>query len=291
MGKVVILADSTCDLSGEFLTSRNIKIIPLKVCFGEDIYKDGLELNPTELYERVATNGTLPKTSAPTIDEFKNFFKKEVDEGNDVVSISISSDMSSAYQQSLMAARDLGEPYESHIQCVDSRNLSTGIGLLVLKACDARDEGKDAKEIKDMLDSMTNKIRAQFSVKELEYLHKGGRCSGTSKFFGTLLRIHPILRVIGGKIILAEKVFGRYGQALELQIKDLVDNLKDVDPTYLFVTHSGCEDLAKYIMENLPDKVKGFFKNIYVNVAGCVISSHCGPNTIGVLYIKNNEVK
>ncbi|MCI5745579.1 MAG: DegV family protein [Erysipelotrichaceae bacterium] len=287
MNKIVILTDSTCDLSNELIEQRRIMIMPLKVCFDGVEYLDGVDLKTPKMYKIVEEKNVLPKTAAITIEEFIKKFTELVSEGYDVIYTGIGSKLSSSYQNCMVAISTLNEEIASHIYPVDSGNLSTGIGLLVLKMCDMRDANMTAKEIQEAANKIVPCIRAQFSVKELTFLHKGGRCSGTARFFGTLLRIHPILRVFDGKIILSEKIFGRYEKSLDFQIADIVNNVDHSEHDYLFITHSIADDEAKYIYDNIPEEVKKKFKNIYITNAGCVISSHCGKGTIGILYIKD----
>lgn len=291
MGNVVILSDSTCDLAKEMIQERKIEIIPLKVCFGEKDYLDGVEITTSQMYEKVEQLDALPKTAAVTIEEWKNTFKRLVDNGNnDVIYAGIGSKLSSALQNAIIALQDMDEDIAKHVYCVDSQNLSTGIGLLILKMCDMRDAGMSAKEIVDHANKIVPCVRAQFSVKDLTFLHKGGRCSGTEKFFGTMLRIRPILRVFDGKIIFSEKIFGKYEKALDFQIADISKNIEHVDTKYLFITHSMADEEATYILDHLPENVKNKFEHIFVTKAGCVISSHCGKNTIGILYIKDEPL-
>lgn len=290
MRAIKILADSTCDLSEEIIKERGIEIIPLKVCFNSEEYLDGVELTTAQMYEKVEELNQLPKTAAVTMAEITERLESLVNSGYDVIYTGIGSKLSSSYQNCLIALDSMDEEIASHVYLVDSGNLSTGIGLLILKMCDMADKGMSAKEIQEEAAKIVPCVRAQFSVKELTFLHKGGRCSGTARFFGTMLRIHPILRVFDGKIIFSEKCFGRYEKALDLQINDITNNIDNVDGDYLFITHSFADEEAKYVLEHLPEKVKNKFKHIYETKAGCVISSHCGKHTLGILYIKNSPL-
>ena len=290
MRKVLICSDSTCDLPANVILERNIHILPLKVCFNGVEYRDIIEMNPAQLFENVEKLNTLPKSAAATIDEFMDLFTKFVNEGYDIVYTGIGSDLSSSYQNAFIAKQNLDDEIAEHVFLVDSKNLSTGIGLLLMKLTDLRDQGLSAEELVKVANEITPRVRAQFSVKDLTFLHKGGRCSGTVKFFGTMLRIRPILRVIDGKILLAEKIFGRYEKALDAQIQDLISNIDSIDKDYLFVTHTIGDNEEEYILNNIPQEIKDQFKHIIVSDAGCVISTHCGKNTIGILYIKNEQV-
>ena len=291
MSKIIIISDSTCDLNN-LAKERNVEILPLKVCFNEEMYKDVLEITTPEMFKKVEETNIMPKTAAATIDEFVNLFNEKVGkEGNDVIFTGIGGCLSSTLQNAIIAKNELDDEVAKHVYVLDSGNLSTGIGLTVLKMCDLRDQGLSAAEIVAEAEKIVPCVRAQFAVKNLEYLHKGGRCSGTTKIIGTLLRIRPILRVFQGKINVAEKVFGiRFEKALDFQIQDVVNNLKHIDPSYLFITHSETDEDAKYVLEHLPAEVKKHFKNIYVTKSGCVISAHCGKGTLGLLYIKDQPL-
>lgn len=291
MRKVIILTDSTCDLDPEILKERDIMFIPLKVCFEDKAYLDRVEITTPKMYEMIDSTKNLPKTAAATTVEFIELFKKIIDENTDVVYTGIGSKLSSTYQNVLVAMEELGPEMASHIFPVDSGNLSTGIGLLVLKMCDMRDQGYEAKQIQEEATKIVPCIRAQFSVKDLTFLHKGGRCSGTVRFFGTMLRIRPILRVFNGQIILSETSFGKYEKSLRIQIDDITKNIENVDDEYLFITHSLADEEADFIYNNLPEVVKKKMKHIFITKAGCVISSHCGKHTIGILYIKKEPLK
>lgn len=290
MRKIIVMSDSTCDLSKEILSKRNIHTIPLKVCFNEEVYLDSVNITAVELYKKVKELNMLPKTAAATITEFSEYITKLVNEGNDIIYCGIGSKLSSTYQNLLISLKEVGEDIASHVFPVDSLNLSTGTGLIVLKICDMVDQGLDAKTIQEKANKIVSCVRAQFSVRDLEFLHKGGRCSGTTKFFGTMLRIRPILRVFNGNIILSEKIFGRFEKSLDFQIQDLINNIDNIDKEYLFITHSEGDEYAQYVLDNIPENIKSQFKNIYVTKAGCVISAHCGEKTLGILYIKNSPL-
>lgn len=290
MSNIIVLTDSTCDLSKEILDSRNIMVMPFRVFINEETYLDGVDIDSEKFFEKVEEKNVLPKTAAATLDQYMETFENLTKDGSDVIFCGIGGKLSSAYQNILVALQNCDESVNSHVFVVDSMNLSTGIGLTLLKICDMRDQGLSAKEIKEKADEITPRVRAQFCVKDLTMLHKGGRCSGTAKFFGTMLRIRPILRVFDGTLLLDDKIFGRYEKALDYQIEDITNALKDVDDEYLFITHALADEEAEYIYANLPEAVKKKFKHIYITKAGCVIASHCGRHTIGILYIKKSHV-
>lgn len=281
MNKVLITTDSTADLSPEILQSRNIKVIPLYVRFNEDTYRDSIDITTEELYKKVDELGYLPKTQAVSPGDFENFFKPYLKDGYKIVHISIGSKISATYQSALLAL-DLLETKDVYV--VDSANLSSGIGLLVLKATDFRDKGMDAQSIFDEVTKLVPKVRSQFAIRTLDYLHKGGRASGLSAFVGSVLRIKPIIQVNDGKLDVYKKSVGKMSKALDIMIDDLVKLNGAIDDRYVFITHSMAPDSFQYIKNELSSKIH--VKEILEGHAGCVISSHCGQGTIGILYIK-----
>ena len=280
MGKVVVYADSTCDLSEELIMEHNIGIIPLYVTFGEEIFKDKLEINPDILYKKVEQKGIMPKTSAAPMGDYYEVFKQELDKGNEVVFFSIGSTLSSSINNARTAAEELDA---SKILVIDSLNLSTGIGLQVLKAAKFAKEGKTLAEIKTEIEKITPNVRSKFAVDSLEYLHKGGRCSGASRLFGTLLQIKPVIEVQqSGKLDVLTKCKGKK-KALNVMLDDIIANKDRVDLDYIMVTHTCADDEAVMLQARLKEEFPS--ANVAITTAGCVISSHCGKGTIGILYI------
>lgn len=282
MNKVIIVADSTVDLTSELIKKHNIVTVPLIVRFDEEIYYDNETITPDELYEKVKIKGELPKTAAVAPQTFIDLFKPYIDQGCDILFSGIGAKMSSTIQNAIIASNEFPE---GRIFVLDSGNLSTGTGLLILKMCKYRDEGKSAKEIFDLVSPLVTKVSAQFAVDTLEYLHKGGRCSGASKIFGTIFHIHPIIKLVDGGMIVYKKPRGAYKAALNELVNEIKGDYPNVDLDHIFVTHSGMDqNLINYLYEEV-SKVVGQ-DHVYITRAGCVISSHCGPGTIGVLYIK-----
>lgn len=281
MNKVLITTDSTADLSPEILESRNIKMVPLYVRFNDESYKDSIDITTLELYKKVEDYGFLPKTQAASPGDFEIFFKKYLDEGYKIVHISIGSKISATHKSALLAI-DLLETKDVYV--IDSANLSSGIGLLVLKASDLKDQGLSAEEINEEILKLVPKVSSQFAIKTLDYLHKGGRASGLSAFVGSVLRIKPIIQVNDGKLDVYKKSVGKMSKALDVMIDDLVNLNGEIDDNYVFITHSLAPDSFEYIKNRLEKEVK--VKHILEGHAGCVISSHCGEGTIGILYIK-----
>ena len=282
MNKVIIIADSTVDLTPELIKKHNIVTVPLIVRFDEEIYYDNETITPDELYEKVKIKGELPKTAAVAPQTFIDLFKPYIDQGCDILFSGIGAKMSSTIQNAIIASNEFPE---GRIFVLDSGNLSTGTGLLILKMCKYREEGKSAKEIFDLVSPLVTKVSAQFAVDTLEYLHKGGRCSGASKIFGTIFHIHPIIKLVDGGMIVYKKPRGAYKAALNELVNEIKGDYPNVDLDHVFVTHSGMDqNLINYLYEEV-SKVVGQ-DHVYITRAGCVISSHCGPGTIGVLYIK-----
>lgn len=285
MSKVIIASDSTCDLSKDLIEQHDIKIIPLYVNFGTNSYKDLEEINVDVMYEKVKAEGIYPKTSAATPDDFYRFFKELLVDDNEIVYTGIGSTLSTTFQSAHIALEEFSEEEQARIHLVDSKNLSTGIGLLVLKATSFREEGLSAKAIAERMEAIVPKVRSQFVVETLEYLHKGGRCSGMTRFIGTALRMKLLIKVTNGKLDVDKKAIGPTKKALNLMLDDFYALLPDLDKEFLFVTHSNAYKNFEYIDSKIAS-VKDSFDNIYETKAGCVISGHCGEGCIGILYIE-----
>lgn len=280
MRKVVILTDSTADLSVDVLKKIEVQTIPLYVRFGEDIYRDGVDLTTEELYKKVDETGELPKTAAPAPGDFINFFEKFIKQDYDIVYIGIGSKLSATLQAANVAKTEFDD---GRIYVVDSANLSSGIALLVLKATDLRDQGVSAKDIHEQLNDLVPRVRSQFAIKTLDYLHKGGRASGTAKLIGTVLGIKPIIQVRNGALDVYKKPMGKMSRALDVMLNDFFDEGNNLDLEYVMVTHSFADKSSEYMLGKVKEKVK--VKHLIESSAGCVISSHCGSGTIGILYI------
>ena len=282
--KVIIASDSTSDLSPELIAKYNIPIIPLGVNFGDEKFTDGVDIDPEYIYKRYQETKELPKTSAANLDEFIEFFKKLTADGSEVVVFTISSEMSSTFNNARLAAEEVGNVY-----VVDSRNLSTGSGLLVLNACELANDGYSAKDIAEKSVEFTKYVDASFVIDSLEFLHKGGRCSGLAAFGANLLSLKPCINVKGGKMGVGKKYRGKYEVTLEQYIKERLANLDDIENKRVFVTHAGCSD---EIVNKCVAAVKkyGKFEEILITRAGCTVSSHCGRNTLGVLFVRKSEV-
>jgi DegV family protein with EDD domain len=274
---VSICTDSCADLSAELLQERNIKVIPLQVLVDGKNIKDG-ELTLEELFASVVRTGQLPKTSAPSIADFVRFFSGH----DEIVFIGISEKLSATLQSARLAAQ---EQNDRKIYIVDSKNLSTGIGLQVLKAADLRDKGMGAEQIIRELNTITDRVRSSFVIDTMEYLYKGGRCSGLQALVGSLLQIRPIISVQSdGTLGVKHKIRGTRMKALNTMLADFKADLPGVDMQRVFVTHTNCPEDVDYLVEEL--KQLAPIESVLITTAGATIASHCGPRTIGILYVK-----
>lgn len=284
MNKVKIIVDSTVDLTEEIYKKYDIDVIPLNINFGEKTYKDGVDIDTPTLFEKVNLIGMLPHTSACSPSSFIECFKKYIDEGMDIIFLGLSSTFSTTYQNAFIAKNEFSK---NRIYIIDSKSLSSGTGLLVLKAAKLREEGKSAKEIALQIEKTVPNVVAQFTIEELEYLHKGGRCSGASKIFGHVFHIKPYIKVIDGKMIIYKKPRGPMKVAIDQQLLDVRESLGKIDQSVVIITHSLIDDdLLEYTKNELGKIVDP--NSIIVTTAGCVISAHCGKGCIGILYTKTN---
>jgi len=277
---ITILTDSCADLNQALISRFAIHTISLTVFINEKIYHDGIDLSLPELYRQVEISGELPKTSAPSVAEFLTFFQSFP---GDLIYTGISSQLSVTYQNAFLAAENLPE---RNIHVIDSKNLSTGIGLLVLKAADLRDQGLPADEIVKGIQALLPKVHTSFMVDTLEYLYKGGRCSAVENIVGSLLKIRPVLEVkTDGSLGIKEKTRGTRKKALGYLLDGFKAHLPNVDLQRVFVTHSGCDEDGEFLASELRNIAP--IQEIYITTAGCTISSHCGPGTIGILYLEH----
>ena len=275
-----LITDSTCDLNQQLIKQHDIEVVPLYVMLNDKSFKDGVELTPDKLYELVEKEDALPTTAAASSETFKSVFKKYLDEGHEILYTGIGSGFSSTLQSAHIAKQSLDS---DRIHLVDSMNLSSGSGLLLLKAASYREEGLDAPAIKEKLEAAVPKVRTQFVINTLEYLHKGGRLKAISAFMGTMMRIKPIIRVKDGAMAVGKKPRGNIRVGVKLLLKDVLRDLDAIDPEFIMITHTKAETQAEFLREELENT--NHFKHIHETEAGCVISSHCGPGTIGILYI------
>lgn len=279
---VKIIADSTCDLSAELIKKYDVTILPLHILLGEDEYEDGVSITPEKIYQWSDANKTTPKTSAAGIDQTIEVFRTYSEQYEEIVCFCISSEMSTTINVMKMAAEELD--MEDRIHIIDSHNLSTGIGLMVIEAAIMAKEGTSATEITEKIEVLKPMVRASFVVDTLTYLHRGGRCSGLAAMAGGVLKLHPKIVVENGKMRPDKKYRGTISSVVMAYAKDMEDALLKAKKDRVFITHSGCDNaiIAEVIsyLEELD-----IFSEILVTRAGGVISSHCGPGTLGILFI------
>lgn len=278
---VRVSADSTCDLSPELLQAYDIETLPLYVVMEGNAYQDGVELTPDELYSKVRETGKIGSTAAINVDEYLTFFTRMRETCDTLIHFTISSEMSSCWQNANIAAQEVGG-----VSVIDSRNLSTGIGLQVLRACELARQGMAAEVIVSAVREMAARVDATFVPESLEFLKMGGRCSSAAALGANLLRIKPCIQVREGTMSVGKKYTGSMENVLLKYVKDRLGNLETVDLSRVFITHSGMDDLT--LIDKVKDAVLATapFEDVQVTRAGCTISNHCGPNTLGVLFCK-----
>lgn len=282
---VKIISDSTCDLSKELLDKYDISVLPLHIILGMEEYKDGVEISPDKIFEWSDANKTTPKTSSSSLVEAIDMLTPYVEKGIEVVCFSISDSMSTSGNVVRLAVKELKAQNLVHV--IDSANLSTGVGLLVIEAAVMAQNGKVASEIVAGMEKLKPFVRSSFVVDTLTYLYRGGRCSAVSAMAGGMLKLHPMIVVKDGKMEVAKKYRGKIQNVIMDYIKDMEAELKRAKKDRVFITHSGCDSDTikdvKIYLESL-----NVFDEILETRAGGVVSSHCGPGTLGVLYIEEN---
>ncbi len=280
MSKVKISADTVCDLSEELKQRYDIDTVPLYVTKGDQTLRDGIEISQKEVFNHYRTTGKLCTTSAVNVADFTEFFEKQLKEHDEVIMITISSEFSSCYQNACIAAEEFEGVY-----VVDSRNLSTGEGLVAVSAAKLAAEGLSAKEIVEKLQNdIIPKVDASFFVANVEYLHKGGRCSSIAALGANLLKLRPCIDVIDGKMKVTKKYRGNMEKCLKEYVKDRLTQVEAYDDELIFVTHTTSAEMAALAVNEV--KSNGSFKEIATTDAGCTVACHCGEDTLGILFIR-----
>ena len=276
---VMITADSTCDLSEELLSRYNVKILPLTILLGEESFLDGAHYTPADMYSRYRADGTLPKTAAPSLQQLNDFFAPLLAQGYEIVHLDISSELSSTCNNARIVSAELPGVY-----VVDSRMLSTGVGLLVIEGAECRDKGMSAAEIAEHLTALTEKVDTSFVLDTLEFMWKGGRCSGVAALGANLLKLKPALEMKDGKLGVYKKYRGSINSVYRQYITERLSG-KKVRPGHVFITESG--EIDQSVIDELEALVRELIpvQEIHHTIAGCTVSSHCGPKTLGVLFI------
>ena len=274
-----ITSDSTCDLNA-LTEERNVGILPLKVCLDADTYLDGVDITPEDIFAFVAKTKSLPKTSAPSQTDYEEFFEKELEGYDALIHFNISQKSSVSHNVAKAAAEKFG----GKVRVVDSMALSSGQGLLVMKACDMRDEGKSVDEIERAVNTLKLRTNTSFVPDSLDYLHKGGRVSGMVNLAAGLFKIHPLIKMENGQLVPGKKYKGKMNVLIKQYIDDLKETYPKYDKTRCFVTHSSAD---RELVDTAIAKVKEVFEfdEVIETVAGSIITSHCGKGTLGVLFI------
>ena len=274
--KIHFSADSTCDVSPEFLARYPVEILPLAVELEGKFYRDGVDLTPDTIISRVNAGAALPKTSAINVEEYREAFTRALETSDAVIHFNISSDFSSCHQNACIAAEGL------NVWCIDSRNLSTGITMLLAEGFDRAEAGMEPEQIARELRARVDKVDVSFIVDRLDYLYKGGRCSALAMLGANMLHIRPCIEVKDGKMGVCRKYRGTYERCLRQYIADRMRNKDDVKPRRIFLTHTGVaaqavQAVREMVLQEVP------FAEVYEVRAGCSITSHCGENTFGII--------
>lgn len=277
---IKIISDSTCDLSPELLTKYDISLVPLIVMKGDQEYQDGLTITPADIFAHVAAGGSLCTTAARSVGFYQEAFARYAGEYDGILHVNLSSEFSSSYQNACLAAEEF-----ENVRVVDSRNLSTGQGLVVLKACELAKTAVSLDALKQDLDAFTQRVEASFVVDKLDYLVKGGRCSSAAALGANLLNLKPCIEVKNGKMVVGKKYRGNFTKCLRNYIHDRLQGREDLDPGMVFVTHTTIsEECHDTVMEAV--RSSGAFEIVCETIAGCTISCHCGPGTLGILFVR-----
>ena len=279
--RIKIISDSTCDLSPQLVKAHDIGLVPLIVVKGSEEFLDGVTITPADIFAHVAAGGSLCSTAARGVAVYQEKFAMYAGDYDGIIHINIGSSFSSSYQNACIAAADF-----DNVRVIDSCNLSTGQGLVVLKACELAETATDLDELKRQLDEFTHRVEASFVIDRLDYMVKGGRCSSVAALGANLLNLKPCIEVRGGKMSVVKKYRGHIEKCIAAYVKDRLDGRDDLDDGTIFVTHT------EISQENIDAAHAGIekyhqFRQVYETVAGCTVSCHCGPGTLGILFVRS----
>lgn len=277
---IKITSDSTCDLSPKLLKQYNITLVPLTVIKNGEAFKDGVDISPADIFAHVASGGDLCSTTAMNVGEYEEWFSKFSGEYDGVLHINIGSGFSSSYQNASLAAEEF-----ENVRVIDSMNLSTGQGLVVLKACELTSKCQTLDELCKEVQEFCTRVESSFLLDRLEYMVKGGRCSSVVALGANLLNLKPCIEVKDGKLTVVKKYRGNYAKSLASYVKDRLADRDDLDRGTLFVTRTPVSDECLDAVKNAVDTYADF-ENIFWTEAGCTVSCHCGPGTLGVLFVR-----
>ena len=278
--KIRITADSTCDLPPELIQQHNIQIVPLSIIKGDRSYLDGLEIVPQDIFDYVESGAGVCSTAAANLQQYVDVFQENLKTYDAVIHIGISSAFSTCVQNARIAAEEFENVY-----VVDSRNLSTGSGHLVLDAALMAEEGMEASEIAETIEKMTLRVEASFVLDTLKYLWKGGRCSGVTALGANILKLKPCIEVRGGKMEVGKKYRGNIDKVILQYVRDRLQGRDDIDQRRIFITCTTTSDAMRQAVEDEVRRLMHFDEIIHSR-AGCTISNHCGPNTLGILFYR-----
>lgn len=277
MENIKITCDSTCDLTAELYQQHSVEVIPLGITLGEEFRRDGVDVTAEDVFAYVKETGELPKTAAISLGEYEEIFRRHTAQGCKVIHISLSSELSTSHQSALLAAQEVGNVF-----VVDSRSLSSASGLLVLQAAELRDAGFSAEEIVIRLNEKKELLDASFVLQTLDYLHKGGRCSGVAVFGANALKLHPEIVVTDGKMHVGKKYRGQLEKSVLSFVRGRLEGASDIDTSRAILVHSG---VPREVLDQVIALMKELqpFEEIIETKAGCTISSHCGPECLGLM--------
>ena len=278
--KIKIISDSTCDLSADLIQKHNIGIVPLIVMKNDEEYLDGVTITPADIFSHVAAGGSLCSTAARSVGTYMEAFEKYADEYDGIVHINIGSGFSSSYQNASLAAQEF-----DNVRVIDSQNLTTGQGFVVLKAVELAQTAESLDELADALREYAEKVEASFIVDKLDYLVKGGRCSSAAALGANLLNLKPCIEVKNGKMTVVKKYRGNYTKCLTAYAKERLTDREDIDTNTLFLTSTVVDDNAHSALMDFIN-ANTSFENVYETTAGCTVSCHCGPGTLGIIVVR-----
>lgn len=281
--KIRITSDSTCDLAPRWLKEHGVELLPLYTMVGEKTCRDGVDVTPADIFAHVAAGGDLCSTAANNVEDYLNFFRACLGDCDGLVHVDISADFSSCYQNACIAAEEFG----GRVQVVDSRNLSSGHGHIVCEGVKLAEEGgHTAAEIAEQLRELTGRVEASFILDRLDYMRKGGRCSAVVALGANLLHLRPCIEVVDGKMRVGKKYRGKYENCVLQYVRDRLTGRDDLVCERIFITHTPVDD-------GVVDKVRAEilkcapFTEVVETHAGCTVSCHCGPGTLGILFIRS----
>lgn len=279
--KIKILSDSTCDLPKELIEKYDIGIFPLTIVKNGEFFRDNETITPADIFSHVAAGGDLCSTAAGNVSEYQELFARYANDYDGILHVNIGSGFSSSYQNASLAAMEF-----DNVVVIDSQNLSTGQAHIVIKAAQLAAECSSLEELKEKLDSYVPKVEASFVLDQLKYMVKGGRCSSVVALGANLLNLKPCIEVRGGKMSVVKKYRGSYTKCLVNYVKDRLAGREDIEKEILFLTYTPVSGEAQEAVKNAIAEHGSYFENVYESTAGCTVSCHCGPGTLGVLFVR-----